>query len=220
MVAVLADRRSSISRSTAEYIPVFSPWSWAFGVALDINALGREESKSGNKAGTGVSAVFVYPSRGNLRWLVERSVTCGGKRQKRHTPTRRIRDAIQTTEPATGGFEDREPAPMTNEELLSPEHWRVFRLFLGSLSDEELDYVEDQLKKEQLARQERETIIVRLFYGSMSAQDLDAAGQQICWERQARAEDQRILRESASARTTTGRNAVRKKKRRVVRPRG
>src|SRR5579859_5705185 len=177
-----------------------------------MNALGREESKSGNKSGTYPPSSF--SRAGDLHWLAERSVTCGGKRQKRHTRTRRIRDAIQTTEPETAGFEDREPAPMTNEELLNPEHWRVFRLFLGSLSDEELDYVEDQLKKEQLARQERETIIVRLFYGSMNAQDLDAAGQQICRERQARAEDQRILRESAS-----GRNTVRKKKRRVVRPR-
>jgi len=111
---------------------------------------------------------------------------------------------------------------MTNEELLSPEHWRVFRLFLGSLSDEELDFVEDQLKKEQLARQERETIIVRLFYGSMNAQDLDAAGQQICRERQGRAEDQRILRESVSGsrKSASGHDTVRKKKRRVVRPRG
>ena len=52
---------------------------------------------------------------------------------------------------------------MTNEEPLRPEHWRIFRIFLASLSEEELDFVEDQLKKEQLARQERETIIVRLF---------------------------------------------------------
>src|SRR5579872_1835272 len=167
-----------------------SPWSWAFGVALDMNALGREESKSGSAAAVLISGT----ESGKLAFAgrTERYLW----RQEAEAPTRRIRDAIQTTEPETAGFEDREPAPMTNEELLSPEHWRVFRLFLGSLSDEELDFVEYQLKKEQLARRERETILVRLFYGSMSAQDLTAAEQQICRERQGRAEDQRILRES------------------------
>src|SRR5579872_290907 len=32
-----------------------SPWSWAFGVALDMNALGREESKSGSAAAVLIS---------------------------------------------------------------------------------------------------------------------------------------------------------------------
>src|SRR5579872_5165972 len=52
MVAVLADRRSLISRSTAEYIPVFLLGVGRSVLPLDMNALGREESKSGNKSGT------------------------------------------------------------------------------------------------------------------------------------------------------------------------
>jgi hypothetical protein len=52
---------------------------------------------------------------------------------------------------------------MAKKELLESEHWRIFRLFLCDLSDEELGEIEEQLEKERVARRERENSIVRLF---------------------------------------------------------
>jgi hypothetical protein len=104
---------------------------------------------------------------------------------------------------------------MANDELLSDEHWRIFRLFLSSVSDEELDGVEEQLERERTSRREREASIARLFYSSMCIPDLATAQLEIHQERRGRAEDQRLARESVS-RTPT---ALRKTRQRAARPR-
>src|SRR5260370_32227029 len=104
---------------------------------------------------------------------------------------------------------------MAKDELLSQEHWRIFRLFLSELSDEEMDGVEDQLQREQTARREHEASIARLFYSAMCTPDLETAQLEIHQERRGRAEDQRLVRESAS-RTTA---AMSKTRRRAAPPR-
>jgi hypothetical protein len=104
---------------------------------------------------------------------------------------------------------------MVKDDLLSDEHWRIFRLFLSELSDEELDGVEEQLEREQSARREREASIARLFYGSMCMPDLETAQREIDQERRGRAEDQRLARESTSVTTP----ALRKTRRRAAHPR-
>jgi hypothetical protein len=118
---------------------------------------------------------------------------------------------------------------MAKEELLESEHWRIFRLFLCDLSDEELEGVEEQLEKERVARRERENSIVRLFYSAMCASDLEAAAEQLRTERKARAEDQRLARESecdessrattASRKTASRKGTTRKARRRATRSR-
>lgn len=104
---------------------------------------------------------------------------------------------------------------MAKDELLSQEHWCIFRVFLSELSDEEMDEVEDQLQKEQAARHEREASIVRLFYSAMAVSDLETAEKQIHQERRGRAEDQRLARENVSSRPA----AMRKTRRRAARTR-
>src|SRR6266567_6130656 len=89
----------------------------------------------------------------------------------------------------------KEPA-MAKEELLDGEHWRIFRLFLCDLSDEEMEGVKKELEKERAARRERENSIVRLFYSTMCDCDLEAAAEQLRVERKARAEDRRLARQS------------------------
>ena len=118
---------------------------------------------------------------------------------------------------------------MAKEELLESEHWRLFRLFLCDLSDEEIGEVEEQLEKERAARRERENSIVRLFYSAMCASDLEAAAEQLRAERKARAEDQRLARESecdgpsrattASLETASRKGATEKLRRRATRSR-
>jgi hypothetical protein len=106
---------------------------------------------------------------------------------------------------------------MAKEELLDGEHWRIFRLFLCDLSDEEMEGVEKELEKERAARRERNNSIVRLFYSTMCDGDLEAAAEQLRVERKARVEDQRLARQSecdtgsrvTNARGKIGRRATR-----------
>jgi hypothetical protein len=85
---------------------------------------------------------------------------------------------------------------MAEEELLESQHWRIFRLFLASIEDGELDLVEEQLERERAARRERENSIVRLFYSALRSSDLETAQEEILEERKGRAEDQRLARQS------------------------
>jgi hypothetical protein len=122
-----------------------------------------------------------------------------------------------------------EGSAMASEELLESEHWRIFRLFMSELSDEELEEIEEQLERERAARRERENSIVRLFYSAMCASDLEAAAEQLRTERKARAEDQRLARESecdtgsrattASRKTASRKGATGKARRRATRSR-
>jgi hypothetical protein len=104
---------------------------------------------------------------------------------------------------------------MAKDELVSQEHWRIFRLFLSELSDDEMDGVQDQLQREQSARRERDASIARLFYSSMCTPDLATAQDEIHRERRGRAEDQRLARESVSRSPA----AMRKTRRRAPRTR-
>lgn len=84
---------------------------------------------------------------------------------------------------------------MAKEELWEAGHWRIFRLFLLSLTEEELDGVEEHLRRERAARRERENSMVRLFFSALCALDLETAAEQIRGERQGRAEDRRLARQ-------------------------
>jgi hypothetical protein len=108
---------------------------------------------------------------------------------------------------------------MAEEELLQSEHWRIFRLFLCDLSDEELGEVEEQLEKEQVARRERENSIVRLFYSAMHSSDLETAAEQLRAERIGRAEDQRLARENECDELSRAKLATGKVRRRATRSR-
>ncbi len=106
---------------------------------------------------------------------------------------------------------------MAKEELLDGEHWRIFRLFLCDLSDEEMEGVKKELEKERAARRERENSIVRLFYSTMCDRDLEAAAEQLRVERKARAEDQRLARQSACDTASLANTATGKTRRRASR---
>lgn len=84
---------------------------------------------------------------------------------------------------------------MAKEELWEAGHWRIFRLFLLSLTEKELDGVEEHLRRERAARRERENSMVRLFLSALCALDLETAAEQIRGERQGRAEDRRLARQ-------------------------
>src|SRR6266567_964100 len=108
---------------------------------------------------------------------------------------------------------------MAREELLDAEHWRIFRLFMSELSDEELGGVEEQLEKERVARRERNNSIVRLFYSAMCASDLEIAAEQLRAERIGRAEAQRLARQWESDARSSATPATGKARRRATRSR-
>jgi hypothetical protein len=54
--------------------------------------------------------------------------------------------------------------------------WRIFRLFLVSLEDEDVKHVSKQLEKEQQARRDCENSSARLFFSSLAASDLTLGG--------------------------------------------
>jgi len=106
---------------------------------------------------------------------------------------------------------------MAKEELLDGEHWRIFRLFLCDLSDEEMEGVKKELEKERAARRERENSIVRLFYSTMCDCDLEAAAGQLRVERKARAGDRGLARQSACDKASRANTATGKTRRRASR---
>ena len=71
---------------------------------------------------------------------------------------------------------------MLGEDLDSAQ-WRIFRLFLVDLEDEDVKQVREQLDKESQARQDCENSAVRLFFSSLAAGDLELARQAIRNER-------------------------------------
>src|ERR1035438_4766517 len=79
------------------------------------------------------------------------------------------------------------------DEALESGHWRVFRLFLVSLEDQDVKQVQEQLEKEQQARRDCEQSIARLFLSSLTASDLELARQAIRNEHVGRAQQRRPL---------------------------
>lgn len=78
-------------------------------------------------------------------------------------------------------------------EGLESGQWRIFRLFLVDLEDEDVRQVSEQLDKEQQARRDCELSVARLFFSSLTAGDLELARQAISNERAARAQERRTL---------------------------
>jgi Na+/phosphate symporter len=88
---------------------------------------------------------------------------------------------------------------MLGEDLDSAQ-WRIFRLFLVDLEDEDVKQVSEQLDKELQARQDCENSAVRLFFSSLAAGDLEQARQAILNEQAARAQERRTLASLAPGR--------------------
>jgi hypothetical protein len=85
---------------------------------------------------------------------------------------------------------------MSEERLLDHAEWRIFRLFLVDLEDEELSRVSQQLQCEIKNRRDCETDFTQLFFTSLQAADLETARQTVRAERLARVEHRRKLRAS------------------------
>jgi hypothetical protein len=86
------------------------------------------------------------------------------------------------------------------EEALDSGQWRILRLFLVDLEDEDVQQVTEQLDKELQARRDCENSAVRLFFSSLAASDLELARQAISNERAARAQERRTLASLATGR--------------------
>ena len=96
------------------------------------------------------------------------------------------------TAAAVAHQEKRGEAAVFEEDLESGE-WRIFRLFLVSLEDEDVKHVSKQLEKEQKARRDCENGTARLFFSSLAASALTLARQAIRNEQAARAQERRTL---------------------------
>ena len=83
-----------------------------------------------------------------------------------------------------------------SEPRLDGAQWRMFRLFLMGLEDDQLDHVRRQLQCEIKHRRDSEADFTRLFFTSLHATDLETAQQTIDAERLARVRDRRRLRGS------------------------
>ena len=83
-----------------------------------------------------------------------------------------------------------EPGPLDSQQ------WRIFRLFLAELEDDQLDQVRQQLHGEIKHRRDCQADITRLFFSSLDEVDLEAARQTLLAERRARVQDRRKLRGS------------------------
>jgi hypothetical protein len=81
---------------------------------------------------------------------------------------------------------------MTETSLLDRAEWRIFRLFVAGVEDDELDRIRRQLRREVATRQEWERDITRLFFSSLQTVDLTSAQEVLRKERRARAQDRRI----------------------------
>jgi len=79
------------------------------------------------------------------------------------------------------------------EEALDSLQWRILRLFLVDLEDEDVKQVSEQLNKELQARRDCEHSAVRLFFSTLAGSDLELARQAIRNEQAARAQHRRIL---------------------------
>src|SRR3984893_4471266 len=75
----------------------------------------------------------------------------------------------------------------------SAQLWRVFRLYMSTLSDAELETVSEQLERETLARRERDANAARLLFSSLTANELDEARHQILGAQVSRALDRETL---------------------------
>jgi hypothetical protein len=78
-------------------------------------------------------------------------------------------------------------------EAVENHHWRILRLFLTSLDEQELKNVGEQLHRELAARRDWDHNPVRLFFSSLTAEDLELARQAILNERAARRQEQNLL---------------------------
>jgi len=76
-----------------------------------------------------------------------------------------------------------------NAELVDAQGWRVFRLFLAELDDEQLAAVSDDFIKEVMTRQACASRSARLFFSSLVPADLQKACDQIITEYEARSEE-------------------------------
>src|SRR6266567_4649114 len=127
--------------------PCRSPFWWPFDGHTDMNALRRRESNSRfpcSPANRGSAA-----PGGHLHSGEQESVTVLWRRYRQEgRPQCHKWDREAATRIGTCLGRSEEPA-MAKEELLESEHWRIFRLFLCDLSDEELEGVEEQLEKER-----------------------------------------------------------------------
>lgn len=78
-------------------------------------------------------------------------------------------------------------------EALENHHWRILRLFLISLDEQQLKNVGEQLQRELAARRDCDLNPVRLFFSSLTAEDLELARQAILNERASRRKERRFL---------------------------
>jgi hypothetical protein len=78
-------------------------------------------------------------------------------------------------------------------EAPSAQLWRVFRLYMATLSDAELETVSEQLERETLARRERDANAARLLFSTLTANELDEARHQILGAQETRALDRETL---------------------------
>lgn len=69
------------------------------------------------------------------------------------------------------------------------ELWRVFRLYMSTLSDLELETVSQHVEREILAQRERDADAARLLFSTLGSNELETARQQIRTEQQARLQD-------------------------------
>jgi hypothetical protein len=80
-----------------------------------------------------------------------------------------------------------------SEQALGASQWRAIRLFLSSITDQELDDVRGYLAKELAARQECEDSITRLLFSSLTPLDLKTASQLLQTEEAARVHERSLL---------------------------
>jgi hypothetical protein len=80
---------------------------------------------------------------------------------------------------------------MQQTSLLDFAEWRAFRLFLADLDDGDLVRMSRQLRREVVARQDRENDLMRLFFSSLQQADLQTAHEIIRAEHRVRAQDRR-----------------------------
>jgi hypothetical protein len=105
-----------------------------------------------------------------------------------------------------------------SEQALGASQWRAIRLFLSSITDQELDDVRGYLAKELAARQECEDSITRLLFSSLTPLDLKTASQLLQTEEAAARSGalphaRRNSQDEAASSAMLNRQSVSKKKR-------
>ena len=90
-------------------------------------------------------------------------------------------------------------------EPLQDGDWRAFRLLLMTLSDPELQVLNQQLQREMVHRQECDRSVTQLFFTSLSSLDLQRVDAEIRYEVEGRLEILRKLEEQSRSRPPTPR---------------